>query len=103
MLQEGTSPHPGMVTPPPSSPRSAPGLSVLGQPASPIDEAIITEKAIPETGDESVDLDIEIGQLYSTFQTTNPLDIIMNEKLDGDDSLLMDGNSSCLRPTLPLT
>ena len=64
---------------------------MIGQPASPVDELIFSTKTVSNSGDESADLNAEIGQLYSTLRTTNPLDIIMNEKLDEDGGLLMEG------------
>ena len=64
---------------------------MIGRPASPVDEVTFSTKTVSNSGDESADLNAEIGQLYSTLRTTNPLDIIMNEKLDEDGGLLMDG------------
>ena len=64
---------------------------MIGQPASPVDEVTFSTKIVSNSGDESADLNAEIGQLNSTLGTTNPLDIIMNEKLDEDGGLLMDG------------
>ena len=64
---------------------------MVGQPASPVDGVTFSTKIVSNSGDESADLNAEIGQLNSTLGTTNPLDIIMNEKLDEDGGLLMDG------------
>lgn len=102
IIHEGKSSHPGIVTPPPSSPRSAPGLSVRGQPTSSANEDNLSAKATTETRDESPSLDVEIGGLYSALQATNPFDIIMNEKMDGGGGLLMDGNLLFLIVYLPL-
>lgn len=73
----------------PHSPESA--TSLVGQPPSAMDNA--SDKK-PDMND---DLDTELRRLYTT---TNPADLIMNEKLDEKNDLLMDGERHINRFTV---
>ncbi|EDR04436.1 uncharacterized protein LACBIDRAFT_330568 [Laccaria bicolor S238N-H82] len=79
--------------PPPESPPHSPepATSLIGQPPSALDNANDKE---PDAND---DLDTELRRLYTT---TNPADLIMNEKLDEKNDLLMDGESHINRFTV---
>ena len=70
--------------PPPESPPHSPepATSLIGQPPSVMDNANDKE---PDVND---DLDTALRKLYTT---TNPADLIMNEKLNEKNDLLMEG------------
>ena len=69
---------------PPHSPE--PATSLIGQPPTVMDNANDKE---PDVND---DLDTALRKLYTT---TNPADLIMNEKLSEKNDFLMDGASYC--------
>ena len=70
--------------PPPESPPHSPepATSIIGQPPSVMDN---TNDKEPDVND---DLDTDLRRLYTI---TNPADLIMNEKLNEKNDLLMDG------------
>jgi hypothetical protein len=79
--------------PPPESPPHSPepATSLIGQPPSAMDNANDKETDVND------DLDTELRRLYPT---TNLAELIMNEKLDERNDLLMDGERHINRFTV---
>ncbi|KAF7967848.1 hypothetical protein HWV62_32892 [Athelia sp. TMB] len=82
--------HPRIVTTPRSSPRSAIGLSILGQPSSLL-ESTQPRDYSRDRGSESseIGLDTEVKGVYAEIGGQGPTNIIMDEQLDEKGSLLM--------------
>jgi hypothetical protein len=90
-MTNGSTCDPRVVTTPCSSPRSSISLSLLGHASSLLDLSKPIHKYVGGE-DEEMDLDNVVSRLYAEVREDDPANLILKEKLDGKDGLLMDGN-----------